>query len=495
MKDRIRSYIKENNKEIKSKFGMIQELKGIGEGGNGLVYSGKLNQQEIAIKFLAETSSKKLIRFKAEYFNISLLEGCNDIVKNINYEEILIDDISVPMIMMKRYKSSLKAHRKSEEMTGEELVKIFNFLMNVLSFIHDNGIIHRDLKPENILVDQEGNYRLSDFGIASYNPEIFGLKANTQRGERLANYEFSAPEQSQKDIEPAPSMDIYAMGQVCQWYVFGKTHKGTGRRRFQEIFEGQEAQILDVVINKCIANEPSERYQSINEIENDINRMREAMKKIDPFDEMKLLGDVICASYPKAYRKVVEINNSEVIKRLIENINSRPFKSQLWFNTRVGNNTISRLEYIEENQLIINSHEIKVNNIWLYTGDNLYDDLIIVEAENDMKNITPYIVDEEELYLVAVIDKKYIVDPTMAESGYVEIDNRIISTNEVEVEYRDRYNTYRYYIIGTEWHSSIIEENDEVLRRIQGQILQNEDVIQLKNDLRRKKHREVYLRS
>ncbi len=112
-----------------------------------------------------------------------------------------------------------------------------------------------------------------------------------------------------------------------------------------------------------------------------------------------------------------------------------------------------------------------------------------------MKNITPYIVDEEELYLVAVIDKKYIVDPTMAESGYVEIDNRIISTNEVEVEYRDRYNTYRYYIIGTEWHSSIIEENDEVLRRIQGQILQNEDVIQLKNDLRRKKHREVYLRS
>nr|WP_303244040.1 hypothetical protein [uncultured Cellulosilyticum sp.] len=210
---------------------------------------------------------------------------------------------------------------------------------------------------------------------------------------------------------------------------------------------------------------------------------------------MKLLGDVICASYPKAYRKVVEINNSEVIKRLIENINSRPFKSQLWFNTGVGNNTISRLEYIEENQLIINSHEIKVNNIWLYTGDNLYDDLIIVEAENDMKNITPYIVDEEELYLVAVIDKKYIVDPTMAESGYVEIDNRIISTNEVEVEYRDRYNTYRYYIIGTEWHSSIIEENDEVLRRIQGQILQNEDVIQLKNDLRRKKHREVYLRS
>lgn len=474
---------------------MIQELKGIGEWGNGLVYSGKLNQQEIAIKFLAETSSKKLIRFKAEYFNISLLEGCNDIVKNINYEEILIDDISVPMIMMKRYKSSLKAHRKSEEMTGEELVKIFNFLMNVLSFIHDNGIIHRDLKPENILVDQEGNYRLSDFGIASYNPEIFGLKANTQRGERLANYEFSAPEQSQKDIEPAPSMDIYAMGQICQWYVFGKTHKGTGRRRFQEIFEGQEAQILDVVINKCITNEPSERYQSINEIENDINRMREAMKKIDPFDEMKLLGDVICASYPKAYRKVVEINNSEVIKRLIENINSRPFKSQLWFNTGVGNNTISRLEYIEENQLIINSHEIKVNNIWLYTGDNLYDDLIIVEAENDMKNITPYIVDEEELYLVAVIDKKYIVDPTMAESGYVEIDNRIISTNEVEVEYRDRYNTYRYYIIGTEWHSSIIEENDEVLRRIQGQILQNEDVIQLKNDLRRKKHREVYLRS
>ena len=90
--------------------GEISNLEQIGQGGNGLVYGGVQNNQEVAIKFLVEDSrSSKLQRFKAEYFNINLLEERSNIVNYINYEEIPLEDgYLIPAIIMKRYDKSLK---------------------------------------------------------------------------------------------------------------------------------------------------------------------------------------------------------------------------------------------------------------------------------------------------------------------------------------------------------------------------------------------------
>jgi serum/glucocorticoid-regulated kinase 2 len=46
----------------------------------------------------------------------------------------------------------------------------------VLKKLHDDGVIYRDLKPENILIDQEGNVRVSDFGISKRLGGNSGLK-------------------------------------------------------------------------------------------------------------------------------------------------------------------------------------------------------------------------------------------------------------------------------------------------------------------------------
>jgi serine/threonine protein kinase len=116
---------------------------------------------------------------------------------------------------------------------------LFKFLINAVSFIHSHGIIHRDLKPENILVEGD-QYVLADFGIANYNPEMFLLKADTPKGERLGNRRFSAPEQEDGGVLPHPTMDIYAMGQIIQWFVTGSIHRGTQRARISDIIPGCE---------------------------------------------------------------------------------------------------------------------------------------------------------------------------------------------------------------------------------------------------------------
>ncbi len=496
MKKKISEYIKKNDKELQLKLGVVKSLKQIGQGGNGLVYSGEQNGKDVAIKFLAESGNKKLQRFKAEYFNINLLGHTDGIVSYINYEELMLeDDLIVPMIIMKKYKESLKSFRKSIKPTIEELYKLFDFLTKTLNYIHKNGIVHRDLKPENILVDNNGNYKLADFGIASYNPEIYKLKAETEKSERLANYDFSSPEQSIKGIDnkPEPSMDIYALGQICQWFVFGRTHKGTNRKRFTEFYDEEEIEVLDIIINKCICNDASGRYQSIDEIWKHKKDLVESRKKPDAFDEMHLLGEAIVATYPKAYKKVQKIDNLEVIERLINNINKRRFKRELWFNTGSRNNDINRLKYCSEGRVLINQHDLEIENVWLYHSEDLYTDLIILNSK--VENIEPFIIDGEEYTHATILDDKYLVDPSITDCGYVEINGEVFKISEFEQDYRDRYNSEKYYVIGTEWSNSILEENDKYLCELQQyKELNDEVIISFIEKIRVKKHRDVYMR-
>jgi len=416
-------------------------------------------------------------------------------VSYINYEELIIEnDLVIPMIIMKKYEKSLKKFRESIEPNIEEIYKLFDFLTETLDLIHKNGIVHRDLKPENILVDNDGNYKLADFGIASYNSEIYKLKAETKKGERLGNYDFSAPEQSIKgmDNKPKPSMDIYALGQICQWFVFGKTHKGTNRRRFTEFYDKDKIEVLDIIINKCICDNASERYQAIDEIWNHKKDLDESRKKPDPFDEMNLLSEAISATDPKSYWKIQKIDNLKVIERLINNINERKFKRELWFNTGNSNNSITRLQYDSEGRVLINQHDLKIENVWLYGNDDLYTDLIIINSK--IENIEPFIIDGKEYKHATILDNKYLVDPGIAASGYVEINGEVFEISKFEQDYRDRYNSRKYYVIGTAWSNSILEKNDEYLCELQQNKELNEDIISnFIEKIRFNKHRDVYM--
>ena len=68
----------------------------IGQGGNGLVYSAKINNKKIAIKFLISDLERKNVRFKSEYFNTNYVrnELCNT-VNMIHYGELEIQDVVV----------------------------------------------------------------------------------------------------------------------------------------------------------------------------------------------------------------------------------------------------------------------------------------------------------------------------------------------------------------------------------------------------------------
>ena len=185
MKTRFTKYIKENSKKINLTIGEITLSRILGEGGNGIVYSGEVLDNTIALKFLLSEAKGKSFetksnRFLAEYFNIVTIRNTIGIVKYIDYDVLNFEDkegqVSVPVIIMKQYDSSLT--KLQETNNQDEFIRLFDFLLDSVEKIHNKGIIHRDLKPENILVDKT-DFVLADFGIASYNPEIFQIRAET----------------------------------------------------------------------------------------------------------------------------------------------------------------------------------------------------------------------------------------------------------------------------------------------------------------------------
>lgn len=266
----LRDYICING--IDTLFGRIENIdRRIGQGGNSIVCFGTLNEECVAIKILTNCDSNKKNRFYLEYYNL--------ITKVINYEgivhqyfldKLIIEDSEYPFIVMKKYESQLKYN---EDLSIEQLFEYIFELIKPLKYLHGIGIIHRDLKPQNILIDELGHLNIADFGIAYFDPDEFVLTGHTVDRDRLANFDFSAPEQRNSKIEPTPQMDIYAFGQIIHWLVYAETNKGTNRQKLYKKLKDKRIKMLDKVVDKCLSNNPNERYNSFEEIEYKINEI------------------------------------------------------------------------------------------------------------------------------------------------------------------------------------------------------------------------------
>ena len=96
---------------------------------------------------------------------------CNNIVKlyadfqDNNYRYLLTEYVQGKTL----YKIREEQSEMNQYITQTNIIQIFTKLLNILEFLHDEcHIIHRDIKPENIIIDNFGNVKLLDFGLAVY---------------------------------------------------------------------------------------------------------------------------------------------------------------------------------------------------------------------------------------------------------------------------------------------------------------------------------------
>ena len=99
-----------------------------------------------------------------------------------------------------------------------QLLELVGPIASALDYAHSQGIAHRDIKPSNVLLDEEGNPKLSDFGLARLMQRSAGL---TRGPSVLGTPEYMAPEQALGKPADEKS-DIYALGIMVYQMLLGR---------------------------------------------------------------------------------------------------------------------------------------------------------------------------------------------------------------------------------------------------------------------------------
>jgi len=139
-----------------------------------------------------------------------------------------------------------------------EVLPVFAEILNGVEAAHLQHVTHRDLKPQNILCSPQSNvYVVADFGIASFEEEELYTAVETQRNERLANFQYSAPEQRTRGREITNKADVYALGLVLNQMFTGEIPFGTQFKKVQAV--APMFSYLDEVVDEMIRQDPAQR--------------------------------------------------------------------------------------------------------------------------------------------------------------------------------------------------------------------------------------------
>ncbi len=147
----------------------------------------------------------------------------------------------------------------------DRVLPYFSQILDGIEAAHLQGVWHRDLKPENILHDPSSNTLVvSDFGIAHFAQEAMYTIVETHAGERLANFQYSAPEQRAKGAAVDQRADLFALGLILGEMFTGEVRQGTGFRKIGDV--SPDHAYLDEIVDRMVRQSPADRPESIDEI-------------------------------------------------------------------------------------------------------------------------------------------------------------------------------------------------------------------------------------
>lgn len=152
-------------------------------------------------------------------------------------------------------------------------------IADALDHAHQNRLLHRDIKPANLLVDPSGTVRLTDFGLAKH----LELSDLTQTGDLVGTPQYLPPEALEGRYDARS--EVYALGLVLYELITGRAafeptsaagmlHQiTTSRPRSPRQFRPDISRDLEVVIQKAIAREPEDRYQTAAAFRDDLRSL------------------------------------------------------------------------------------------------------------------------------------------------------------------------------------------------------------------------------
>jgi len=275
----------------------------LGEGGMGVVFRcrHKIIDREYALKILKpdQVNEQSWQRFQVEGRAIAKLDHHN-VVKIFNMG---IENNDCPYYVMELLEGqSLENCIGTEELENLDLVlNMFKQLTDGFGYAHSKGVIHRDIKPDNIVLELEPGrgarktIKIVDFGIAKLvHKETVMRQGLTAAGDVFGTPLYMSPEQSLgREIDHRS--DIYSLG--CTFFkiltgkfpFLGQTavetvmmHQTMAAPRLSTAAGDKNfAQPLEEIVHKMLAKNPQHRYQSMEEVGRDIERLQKGKTLVE----------------------------------------------------------------------------------------------------------------------------------------------------------------------------------------------------------------------
>lgn len=256
-------------KSFRTAFQLYERGEKLGEGGCGSIFRAESAAGEsVALKILdpQKATLEKRRRFKNEVAFCQQSHHDN-IIRIIDYGDVAIGGDHAPFYVMPVYPKTLRDLLVAGSAAGRAEC-IISQLLDGVEAAHLKRVWHRDLKPENILLGDDDGLVIADFGIAHFAEEDLHTAVETRDHSRLANFQYAAPEQRQRGQSVDRRADIFSLGLMINEIFTGHVIQGTGVKAIAE--ETPEYGYLDHIVNKAVRQQPSDRYQSIDEIKTDL---------------------------------------------------------------------------------------------------------------------------------------------------------------------------------------------------------------------------------
>jgi WD40 repeat protein/predicted Ser/Thr protein kinase len=271
------------------RLGHYEVLQVIGQGGMGTVYEAEQDspRRTVALKVVRPGFASPAInkRFTHEAQILARLHhpGIAQV-----YEAGLADDGQPYFAMEFIHGLPLDEYARRRALDLTARLGLLARVCDAVQHAHDQGVIHRDLKPANILVDETGQPKVLDFGVArATGADLLTRAGLTQAGQLIGTPNYMSPEQVTAD--PAAidhRTDVYALGVILFELAAHRLPYQLENRPLAEtarlILEQDPPRLgsinpelrgdVETIVAKALEKDPARRYRSAADLATDLRR-------------------------------------------------------------------------------------------------------------------------------------------------------------------------------------------------------------------------------